>query len=313
MDSLNTPVVLFIFNRPDVTRQVFEAIAKARPSVLYIFADGPRTATEKQLTDATRQIVAEVAWPCIVFRDYSQHNMGCDPSIRRGLNQVFSKEETAIILEDDCLPDQSFFIYCEELLERYKNAQEIMHISGSNFQGDIKRDLSDYYFSKIPHCWGWATWKRAWNKYQMPDTNWKSLNIKDFKLFKLELSSKEYAYWKEYFASLIQERVTYWDLEWLFTIWKNSGVCINPNKNLVRNVGFGQQATHTHSMPDFLKNQKLEKINLTAHPNVLTINREADIFTFYQNFYSKKPNYFVILFRKLRNRIKRLYKSMTNV
>lgn len=173
--TFHTPVAFMIFNRPEKTARVFAEIRKARPTQLFIVADGPRTEQEKEKTDATRAVTEHIDWECEVKRNYSDVNVGCKMRVSSGISWIFENVENAIILEDDCVPEQSFFPYCQELLERYKDDTRIMHISGDNFEwgrtGNFESDAS-YYFSRIPHVWGWATWRRAWNLYDINMTSW---------------------------------------------------------------------------------------------------------------------------------------------
>ena len=164
---LETPVAFFVFNRPDVTARVLERIAEVQPKTLFVVADGPRPdhPHDKEKCQAVREIVSQINWPAQVFTNCSDENMGCGPRVSSGLSWIFDHVEEAIILEDDCLPSVGFFSYCEELLERYRHDTRVGIISGNNFvYPKIKTDYS-YYFSRYPHIWGWATWRRSWEKY----------------------------------------------------------------------------------------------------------------------------------------------------
>ncbi|MFM6024920.1 MAG: glycosyltransferase family 2 protein, partial [Dolichospermum sp.] len=180
--QLKTPVCFIIFNRPDVTQRVFQKISEAKPPKLLVIADGPRIdkVGEEQKCAATRAIIDQVDWECQVLTNYSDINLGCRKRIYTGLDWVFSQVEEAIILEDDCLPDSSFFRFCEELLEKYRDHPRIMLVCGQNLQFGQQRRNYSYYFSRYSHCWGWATWKSAWQYYddtmelwpQVRDENW---------------------------------------------------------------------------------------------------------------------------------------------
>ncbi|MEW6491011.1 MAG: glycosyltransferase family 2 protein, partial [Cyanobacteriota bacterium] len=164
---MKTPVVFIIFNRPDTTQKVFEAIRQAHPPLLFVIADGPRPNKpgEDQKCAATRAIIDQVDWDCEVLTNYSEINLGCERRVSSGLNWVFDTVEEAIILEDDCLPHPTFFSFCEELLDYYRNDQRVMVITGQNVQFGRKRTDYTYYFSRYNHCWGWASWRRAWRSY----------------------------------------------------------------------------------------------------------------------------------------------------
>ena len=164
MLTMDTPIALFIFNRPDTTQKVFSAIRDSKPTKLLIVADGPRPERpeEEEICTATRAIVNQVDWPCEVLTNFADHNLGCKARISSGLNWVFETVEEAIILEDDCVPSLSFFPFCEQLLEQYRHDSRIMSISGSNFQFGKNKTSYSYHFSHFFHGWGWASWQRAW-------------------------------------------------------------------------------------------------------------------------------------------------------
>ena len=170
------PVVLIVFNRPEVTKIVFERIRQARPGLLMLVADGPRERRqgEPDACRQVRQIVEHVDWPCEVLKNYSDTNMGCGARVASGIDWVFQHVEQAVILEDDCLPDPTFFRFCEELLDRYRYEERVMQISGSNFLFGRRAVEVSYYFSRYPLCWGWATWRRAWRHFDFNMQTWKS-------------------------------------------------------------------------------------------------------------------------------------------
>ena len=169
--QLNTPVVFIIFNRPDTTQKVFDEIKKVKPKKLFVISDGPRKPSEEKLCVETRKIIDGVDWECEVLKNYSDKNLGLKERISSGLNWVFNNTEEAIILEDDCVPDQSFFKFCEEMLDRYRGNKNIMMIGGSNPLKDFEIENA-YTFSKYYQIWGWATWKRAWDKYDIDMKGW---------------------------------------------------------------------------------------------------------------------------------------------
>ena len=166
---METPIAFFIFRRPETTRRVFEQIRKVKPLKLFVVADGGRNEEEWKKCHAARAVIEAVDWPCEVIKNYADKNFGCKIRISSGLDWVFQNTEKAIILEDDTLPHESFFRFSEELLRHYKDNPKIMHISGVNFQQKNSdfRCSDSYYFSRLPHIWGWATWKRAWKNYDV--------------------------------------------------------------------------------------------------------------------------------------------------
>jgi hypothetical protein len=242
-----TPVALFVFNRPDTTRRVFEAIANVRPARLLLVADGPRPDKlgEAEACQQVRDIVGRVDWPCEVSTNFAENNLGCQERMISGLNWVFSLVEEAIILEDDCLPDASFFPFCEELLERYRGDDRIAYISGCNLVEKYLNTSYSYFFSQIGGIWGWATWRSEWQHYDRHLTDWLKLRSEKM-LSEIFDEPKAVAYWTRIFDAMHDNRgPNTWDYQWLFTCLKNNSLTAVPSVNLVANIGFGQDATHT--------------------------------------------------------------------
>ena len=250
ISSLKTAVLLVIFNRPDTTSLVFEAIRQAKPPRLYIAADGPRphVASDVAKCKEAREIVNKVDWPCKVETKFSDVNLNCGIGPSSAFTWFFEHEEEGIILEDDCLPSQSFFRYCEELLVRYRNDNRIMHIGGNNFLKGWQKDIDySYYFSRSGHIWGWATWRRAWKKFDYNISLYNELiEKKYFDDFFLNPVEKLYRLGK-FDKTVTSARVDWWDYQWDFARYVNSGLAIVPKNNLVKNLGFGEGATHTQN------------------------------------------------------------------
>lgn len=240
---LKTPILFLVFNRTSTTKKVFAAIREAKPKQLFIAADGPREQKvgEEKKCREVRKITEKIDWPCKVKRLYSEKNLGCKLAVSGAIDWFFENVEEGIILEDDCLPNLSFFKFCEEMLEKYRGSKKIMHIGGNNFQ---LRDnhFNGYYFSKYPHIWGWATWRKAWNRYNVNITDWPKYK----KLItEYNFSLGEKLYWNIIFKAVYRNKINTWDYQWLYAIWKNKCICITPGVNLVENIGFGKTATHT--------------------------------------------------------------------
>jgi len=271
-NAISTPVVFFIFKRPDTTFRVFEKIREIKPSQLIIISDGPKNEEEKWLVDLTRDIVNRADWDCVVDRVYSETNMGCALRIISGLNYVFQNHEKAIILEDDCLPSSSFFSFCSELLNKYESEEKIMHISGCNLLGEVKI-REDYFFSNYAFPpWGWATWKRAWSKYSIEIEEW---NNKIEKYTKARLfSAKQFPYWNKAIERNIQNKDT-WDHQWAFALWDNKGLSIIPKCNLISNIGFDIRGVHTRK-ESIYSDMKTNCISFPLnHPSII-INSKID-------------------------------------
>ncbi|MEM6451582.1 MAG: glycosyltransferase family 2 protein [Cyanobacteria bacterium P01_D01_bin.105] len=241
-----TPIAIIVFNRPKFTQKLVETIQQVKPEKVFVIADGPRNnhSEDGEKCVLTRKIIDEADWSCDVIKNYSNQNLGCGLRVSSGLDWVFEHVDSAIILEDDCIPHVSFFRYCSELLEKYKNDSRVMSISGNNFQkGDTRTDYS-YYFSRYIHCWGWATWKRAWKHYDHGMDLWPEIRDGQW-LDDILQDSSAVKYWKARFESTYLNDIDTWDYRWTLACWINSGLTVLPNVNLVSNIGFGEDSTHT--------------------------------------------------------------------
>jgi hypothetical protein len=282
MEENNTqfpvPLLFVVFNRPDTTKRVFDAIRNIRPRKLYIAADGPREHKDGEagLCEETRKVVENIDWPCEVLRKYSDKNLGCKVGVSSSITWFFEHEEEGIILEDDCLPDPSFFTYCQELLEKYRNIPQVKMISGDNFQFGKTYGEASYYFSYFPHIWGWATWRRSWKEYD--------LEMKSYPIFKENNSiakifkdKKLQQYWTSYFDKLYEGKIDTWDGQVAYSMYDHGGVAIIPNVNLVSNIGFSENATHTKNADTIVSNMSVGSIKTITHPSDIIVNEEADI------------------------------------
>jgi hypothetical protein len=283
---MNTPILFIVFNRPALTKIVFEKIREAKPERLFISADVPRNKMKDDIKNCreTLEIFENIDWECQVEKLIQKQNMGCKNAVSSAINWFFEYVEAGIILEDDCLPDSSFFSFCGTLLNHFKNDERIMHISGDNFQKGKTRSTGSYYYSKYTHCWGWATWRRAWEKYDFGLQNYNTHFIRN-QLKKINPDKKEYKYWKQTFDAFKQDKIDAWGSRWQFSVWNNNGLCILANINLVSNIGFGFEGTHTTDKQNKLSNLECGKIIEIHHPKAVEQNIEADLFTFYTIFY----------------------------
>lgn len=279
--SVSSPVVMIIFNRPDTTARVFAEVARARPSQLLVIADGPRADRpgEAEQCAAARKIIEQVDWPCDVLTNFSNVNLGCRVRVSSGLDWVFNTVEEAIILEDDCVPDPTFFRFCDDLLAKYRTDQRVMMISGDNFQFGVPRGPYSYFFSRFCHVWGWATWRRAWQFYDLSMRLWPTVRDEGWLVSILDDPGAARR-WGKTFDLLHSGRVDTWDIQWLFTCWVQGGLSIMPNVNLVSNIGFGPGATHTNSATYFLANLPTSAIHFPLHhPPIVVRHRDADRYT----------------------------------
>ena len=285
----------------ETTKKVFDQIKAIRPSKLYLVADGPKTPQEKTLTSSVRSYLEEhIDWECNITKIYSHTNLGCAKRVQTGLDYVFENEEMAIILEDDTLPDPSFFNFCEELLERYKDDQRVAHISGCNLHTNAVNFKESYCFSSIVNIWGWATWKRAWIHYDINMPSW--VNQDKDRFVERWFSSKTQCNgMKKMFELHCNNSDPWaWSYQWIYCILSNNGLSIVPSVNLVSNLGIGPNATNTKSSINVeIYPSTLEPISFPLkHPN---ISRNTGFETKYY-LESQLP-----LIRRIKNRIKSFF------
>ncbi len=248
---MTPPVLLLVFNRPDHTRRVFEQVRRLRPAELYISADGSRkhVPADAEKCASVRAIFEKIDWPCTVRTNYLQENHGCRRAVQAGISWFFQQVEAGIILEDDCLPDPSFFDFCAELLERYHDDPQVMHIAGNNPAPQACQNLdAGYLFSRFSFIWGWATWRRAWQLYDADFTDLEKLwQDPGSGLSQIVQDTAARRYLLDKFERTRSGELDTWDYAWFFTILKNNGLCIVPMVNLVQNIGFDEAATHTQT------------------------------------------------------------------
>jgi hypothetical protein len=274
----NVPILFLVFNRLDTTIKVFESIRNAKPRKLYIAADGARESVvnESSAVSSVRAFVIDnIDWECEVFTLFRRDNLGCKKAVIGAIDWFFDHEEMGVILEDDCLPNQSFFGYCENLLNRYKDTSEIFLISGYGDQELSGYFDSDYSFTKYPMIWGWATWKRVWDKYDSSIHDWK----KDKESILNNISSRKETrrYWEDVLQSAYDEKIDTWDYQLAYLLFSSHGKCILPRENLVSNIGFGINATHTKDVSSNLANRASYNIGTRLqHPCEIIINDEID-------------------------------------
>lgn len=284
---LNTPVLFLVYNRPAKTAIVFDRIKQQKPVKLYIAADGPRQGDAGDIENCllTRALVREgIDWDCEVKTLFRDKNAGCGRAVSQAINWFFKYEEYGIILEDDTVPEPSFFTFCTEMLIKYQLNHKIMHISGCYFFKDLlPKNSKSYYFTKHIHVWGWATWKRAWENYEydMPDWPQKKEGLKKY----FKIYSK---FWEQIFEMVYAKQIDTWDYQWMFCIFKSNGLAINPTTNLIMNIGFGSEATHTADESSVFSKIETEPILEINHPNEIKIDAKKDAL-YYKNYLYVHP------------------------
>lgn len=277
--GIKTPVALLVYNRPEATERVFNRIATVRPRRLLVIADGPKDAADAAKCDRVRSLVEDAPWDCDVERNYADSNMGCRERVVSGLNWVFDGSDTAIVLEDDCLPDSSFFRFCDDLLAFYADNPRIGHISGSNLaqaSGTASGGRNSYYFSRYSTIWGWATWRRAWRLYDADLGMWPEVRSSGghYDLFR---TAAEAEYWAWYWDAVKARDIDTWDVQWLFCMRVSNSLAAIPNVNLVTNIGFGKEATHTRDSGGHGANMPAETASFPLHhPASMVCNEDAD-------------------------------------
>ena len=249
-------VLMLVFNRPDVTEQVFQAVRNARPPRLYVAADGPRPgrSQDEETTAKVREVFKQVDWPCEVHTRFLTENLGCRNAVSSAIDWFFSKEEQGIVLEDDVLPSPAFFSYCDTMLERYKHDERVFSVVGNNLVEPWYQHSESYFFSKVFFVWGWASWRRAWQHYDVNMATWPNTRLQVNALPYKPSQKLHHAYWNLVFDLAFKNQISTWDHQWTFAHWENNAVCVTPANNLVRNIGFGADATHTSgSDPEYVK------------------------------------------------------------
>lgn len=244
---LETAVLFLLFNRPDTTARVFEAICQARPSRLYLACDGPRSHVEEdfELVERVRALVSgKLDWDCRVKTLFREKNLGCKNAVSSAITWFFEQEEEGIILEDDCLPSLSFFWFCEELLDRYRHDSRVAMVAGTNFFNFCSNNMESYFFSRLVQIWGWATWRRSWRLYDCDMVSWPNFVACDG-FENLNLCDRFIKYLEPTYKAAAKNEVDTWDYQWSYTVISNSMYVAIPNDNLIQNIGFGKNATHT--------------------------------------------------------------------
>jgi len=256
--QVTSPVAFLIFNRPDTTERVFAEIARAKPRKLLVVADGPRPDRpgEAEKCAAARAVIERVDWDCELLKNYSEVNLGCKVRVSSGLDWVFDTVEEAIILEDDCLPNLTFFRFCDEMLDRYRDDTRIMQICGTNYFKGWRRSANSYYFSKYGPIWGWASWRRAWKYYDVDMKLWPEVKLQNVH-YDFSDSDTEVEFRVSLYDQLYAGEVNTWDYQWTFAKLINSGLSVTPNINLISNIGFGEDCTHLSN--------RIDQDNMRAH------------------------------------------------
>lgn len=277
MYTTSSPILFIIFNRPELTQRVFEAIAEAKPLRLYIAADGPRPdrADESFLCLQARNVMAKINWPCQVKTLYRQHNLGCKYAVSSAIDWFFEHESEGIILEDDCLPSNDFFRFADAMLEKYRFDKRVRHICGVNLQDGKKWGEASYYFSNMTHVWGWAGWRNVWKEYDV-ELSWYDADEVRPQLENIFNDSFIVDSWEDIFRRVQNGEIDTWDYQLGFLNFFSNSLSVIPNSNLITNIGFGDDSTHTHNADAPHANMPAEPLGEITHPIHMVPQKKAD-------------------------------------
>jgi len=300
---VTTPVLFIVFNRPDVTKRVFEAIRQAKPPRLYIAADGPREgrAGEAEKVADVRRIATAVDWDCEVKTLFREKNLGCKRAVSSAIDWFFEHEEQGIILEDDCLPAQSFFRFCDVLLDHYHDDSRVWQVCGTTHLSDhAPPNNADYFFSRYGPIWGWASWRRAWENYDVELAKWQTMRQPNL-MESVYPDANERAAKLRIGDRLVSGEIDTWDWQWGIAKNFNNALSIVPKKNQIVNIGFTDDATHTHNASKRPPARSFEMGSEIVHPEFVVPDRQ------YERAYAKrhwrKPSFPVRVSRAIRRRI----------
>jgi len=311
--GLKTPVLLIIFNRPDTTQRVFDAIRQAQPKQLFVAADGPREGKEGEAEECkcAREIVKQVDWDCEVKTLFQENNLGIHLALPTAINWFFENVEEGIILEHDCVPHSTFFRFCEELLAKYRYDQRIMMISGMNLFGKWKSETQSFHFSYIPAIWGWASWRRAWDYYDIDVKLWGEPEVKNAIKHTL-CDMEQFNFWRKIFDQIYNDKNhILWDSAWVFSRLLYSGLSVVPSVNLISYIGFVEGAAWNldpeHPWVKLVSNLPLYSVSFPLqYPYGITDDRDFTRMTYLRGLKTLEGNKVENILIKLL-RLSRLY------
>lgn len=296
--QLELPILFLTFNRMETTKLVFTAIKKIQPPKIYISSDGARAdkiAEKDNIQDIRDFLLSSVDWNCEIHTLFNSTNLGCKIAVSNAINWFFDHEEMGIVLEDDCLPSNSFFQFSQELLYKYQYDERIFLITGYNHQNSWKKTQHDYFFSNLGGIWGWASWRRAWLHYDVNISDIDDFIVKDG--FRNSLG-KKLGQLKQHmiYDSVIKNNTETWAMQWGFARHKNNALTCTPSESLIKNIGFGDNATHTFG--DNLDGVIQHEINFPLRDNHYVVSDQD-----YDELMFKRPS----MFSRIKNKIYRLF------
>ena len=279
------PVLFLVYNRFETSNKVFDSIKAYKPLKLYLAADGPKNHLDYEKCKAVRDsIIQKIDWNCDVKFLFREVNLGCKKAVITAIDWFFENEEEGIILEDDCLPNTTFFQFCEQMLDEFKGNRDVMHISGCNFF-DQSIKFKNIFFSKFCFVWGWATWRESWKSY---DHNLGFIDADNPRGFFQKYSNNDFNqlfYWEQLYSKLIKNSIDTWDYQWMFSIWNQNGLCIVPPKNLIKNIGFSESALHTQNLNSPYSKMKQNDFEISKiNKKIKVTSIKHELFVFYHNY-----------------------------
>lgn len=279
--ALETPVLVIIYKRAETTRKVLEALAKVKPKRIFVSANAPNpsNSADPAKVQEVRDLFDNLPWECEVTKLFRTEHLSAKLSISGGISWFFSQVEEGIVLEDDCECDPSFFYYAQELLEKYRDHPQVMHIGASNFQFGQKRGDASYYFSRYNHIWAWAGWRTTWQNFKLTPAELNKQKVYTA-IDKLFVRESDRGFWKAMFNYAMSGRIDTWDYQYMFSLWAAGGIAITPQANLISNLGFGADATNSISANSRVANMAVESLAIPlTHPAEVKFNEEADNYT----------------------------------
>tara|TARA_Y100000589_G_C27125733_1_gene618435 strand:- start:170 stop:1165 length:996 start_codon:yes stop_codon:yes gene_type:complete len=309
-EEFKVPILLLTWKREKDISLIINKLRKINAKNIYVNSDGYNLDSYKEkekdkIIKTRNKIIEDINWECKLCLKFNNNNLGCKDSVINAINWFFENEEYGIILEEDCIPDVSFFYFCAHLLYKYNNHEKIGCITGVNFQNGKKVTNSSYYFSKFNHCWGWATWRKSWQLYDRNMKFWPEMKSQNYWPIDISMSEQERNYWQNIFDISYNNNIDSWAYPWLASLWYAEKITVTPEKNLVSNIGFDGLATHTKNRFSNSANQKTFYLGNIIDNNLIEINLEADNYTFKNHFFE---TYDSNLLEKIIKKIKLLWK-----
>ena len=313
----NIPILLLAYKRTKNIKKILKILKKLNATKLYVSIDGPKNNNpDFYQNKKVKEIFDNLNWNYKIKKNYLKINYGCRDAVSNGIDWFFENEKMGIIIEDDCLPNKSFFKFCKKNLIFFRNNKKIGCITGNNFQSkkNYKTYNYDYYFSKYPHCWGWATWRRSWKLYDRNIKFWK--NFKNSKSWKQYFEEKDqYRYWTKIFDNCYKNKLDSWAFPWALCLWKKNLLTVTPSVNLVKNTGFEEDATHTITKDDDMLYQNYELKNCSKKLKKIEIDKKMDDYVFNSHFKGKNylwPYRFIYLINYFLNSPYNFIKKIKN-